>query len=252
MLAAAVRRRPRCRGESRGAAAGDRQADRRRRRAAPVRGVAVGVRSAARAGRAELLEVPRLHRPAATARSTRCSTRAASSRPPQCEIFIGAPRRRGQPGAGGRDRLPAPQRRLRDERARALEHAADDAALHRLGARRSSTPRRRYATGGVYVNFMPDDEAQRVRAGAYGPNYDRIAASRPSTTREPVPHEPERSARHAMTAPAVCRRPKPRKPTLAADPERGSARADTHEQIRPGADSTYAPCAARTASPSRW
>jgi FAD/FMN-containing dehydrogenase len=32
-----------------------------------------------------------------------------------------------------------------------------------------------FATGGVYVNFMPADEAQRVRAGAYGPNYDRLA-----------------------------------------------------------------------------
>jgi hypothetical protein len=32
-----------------------------------------------------------------------------------------------------------------------------------------------FATGGVYVNFMPDDEAKRVRSGAYGPNYDRLA-----------------------------------------------------------------------------
>jgi FAD/FMN-containing dehydrogenase len=32
-----------------------------------------------------------------------------------------------------------------------------------------------HATGAVYVNFMPSDEAQRVRAGAYGPNYDRLA-----------------------------------------------------------------------------
>ncbi|HKQ61197.1 MAG TPA: FAD-binding oxidoreductase [Candidatus Polarisedimenticolaceae bacterium] len=32
-----------------------------------------------------------------------------------------------------------------------------------------------FATGGVYVNFMPDDEAQRVRNGAYGPNYERLA-----------------------------------------------------------------------------
>jgi len=32
-----------------------------------------------------------------------------------------------------------------------------------------------FATGGVYVNFMPDDEAQRVRAGAYGANFDRLA-----------------------------------------------------------------------------
>jgi len=32
-----------------------------------------------------------------------------------------------------------------------------------------------HASGGVYVNFMPDDEAQRVRAGAYGPNFERLA-----------------------------------------------------------------------------
>ena len=25
-----------------------------------------------------------------------------------------------------------------------------------------------FATGGVYVNFMPEDEAQRVQTGAYG------------------------------------------------------------------------------------
>jgi len=33
----------------------------------------------------------------------------------------------------------------------------------------------RFATGGVYVNFMPEDEAQRVKTGAYGPNFDRLA-----------------------------------------------------------------------------
>jgi FAD/FMN-containing dehydrogenase len=33
-----------------------------------------------------------------------------------------------------------------------------------------------FATGGVYVNFMPEDEAQRVKAGAYGANYARLAA----------------------------------------------------------------------------
>ena len=32
-----------------------------------------------------------------------------------------------------------------------------------------------HATGGVYVNFMPDDEKDRV-AGAYGGNYARLAA----------------------------------------------------------------------------
>jgi FAD/FMN-containing dehydrogenase len=32
-----------------------------------------------------------------------------------------------------------------------------------------------HATGGVYVNFMPEDEAQRVSRGAYGSNYARLA-----------------------------------------------------------------------------
>jgi FAD/FMN-containing dehydrogenase len=32
-----------------------------------------------------------------------------------------------------------------------------------------------FATGGVYVNFMPADEAQRVKSGAYGANYERLA-----------------------------------------------------------------------------
>jgi FAD/FMN-containing dehydrogenase len=32
----------------------------------------------------------------------------------------------------------------------------------------------RYGTGGVYVNFMPQDEADRVQR-AYGPNYERLA-----------------------------------------------------------------------------
>ena len=33
-----------------------------------------------------------------------------------------------------------------------------------------------HATGGVYVNFMPEDEGDRVRMGAYGPNYNRLVA----------------------------------------------------------------------------
>lgn len=32
-----------------------------------------------------------------------------------------------------------------------------------------------HATGSVYVNFMPEDEADRVRMGAYGANYARLA-----------------------------------------------------------------------------
>ena len=32
-----------------------------------------------------------------------------------------------------------------------------------------------FSTGGVYVNFMPEEETERVRRGAYGVNYDRLA-----------------------------------------------------------------------------
>jgi len=32
-----------------------------------------------------------------------------------------------------------------------------------------------HATGGVYVNFMPEEESQRVSQGAYGPNYQRLS-----------------------------------------------------------------------------
>ena len=31
-----------------------------------------------------------------------------------------------------------------------------------------------YATGGAYVNFMTEDEQDRVKVAAYGPNYDRL------------------------------------------------------------------------------
>lgn len=53
-------------------------------------------------------------------------------------------------------------------------NAADDQACiaWARGLFEALTP---HATGSVYVNFMPDDESQRVRAGAYGVNYDRLA-----------------------------------------------------------------------------
>lgn len=41
-----------------------------------------------------------------------------------------------------------------------------------------------HATGGVYVNFMPEDEAARVAAGAYGPNFERL--SRLKATYDPA------------------------------------------------------------------
>jgi FAD/FMN-containing dehydrogenase len=35
-----------------------------------------------------------------------------------------------------------------------------------------------FATGGVYVNFMPEDETSRVQTGAYGRNYERLAKAK--------------------------------------------------------------------------
>ena len=35
-----------------------------------------------------------------------------------------------------------------------------------------------YATGGVYVNFMPGDEVDRIPSGAYGPGYARLARAK--------------------------------------------------------------------------
>jgi Berberine and berberine like len=45
-----------------------------------------------------------------------------------------------------------------------------------MGAALFSIPAlRRAATGGVYVNFMPEDETDRV-AGVHGGNFARLAA----------------------------------------------------------------------------
>lgn len=53
------------------------------------------------------------------------------------------------------------------------EQAAEDKAC--IGWARELFDRMApHATGGVYVNFMPEDEAQRVRSGAYGPNFERL------------------------------------------------------------------------------
>lgn len=54
------------------------------------------------------------------------------------------------------------------------ESAADD-ALCVDWARSLFKDMRPFATGGVYVNFMPDDEVDRI-SEAYGENYERLAA----------------------------------------------------------------------------
>ena len=53
------------------------------------------------------------------------------------------------------------------------EDAADDETC--IGwAREFFDASAAFATGGVYVNFMPADEAERV-GNAYGANYERLA-----------------------------------------------------------------------------
>jgi FAD/FMN-containing dehydrogenase len=93
---------------------------------------------------------------------------------PQCEVFIASL-------GGAINRIPVgatayPHRNVNfvvNVHTR-WSHPADDARC--IGwARALYEAAAPFATGGVYVNFMPDDEAQRVRAGAYGPNYARLA-----------------------------------------------------------------------------
>ena len=93
---------------------------------------------------------------------------------PQCEVFIGHM-------GGATNRVPAaatayPHRDVNfimnvHTRWSAPSEDATCIAWAR-GLYDAAAP---FATGGVYVNFMPEDETQRVRAGAYGPNYDRLA-----------------------------------------------------------------------------
>ena len=93
---------------------------------------------------------------------------------PQCEIFIGHL-------GGAINRVPAgatayPHRdvnfvmNVHTRWSRPSEDAACIAWTRALY--QAAAP---FATGGVYVNFMPDDEAARVSAGAYGANYARLS-----------------------------------------------------------------------------
>jgi FAD/FMN-containing dehydrogenase len=91
---------------------------------------------------------------------------------PHCEIFFG--------GIGGATMKPAPDATAYSHRNTVYvcnvhsrwETAGEDKACIEWarGFFREATP---FATGGVYVNFLTDDEADRVKA-AYGPNYDRL------------------------------------------------------------------------------
>ncbi len=93
---------------------------------------------------------------------------------PECEIFIGHL-------GGAVNRVPAqatayPHRNVEfimNVHTRWSDRSQDRACI--AWARELFDKAAPHATGGVYVNFMPEDETQRVRAGAYGPNYERLA-----------------------------------------------------------------------------
>ena len=93
---------------------------------------------------------------------------------PECEIFIAH-----LGGAAGRVATEAMAFPHRDATFVLNVHGrwrnADDDDGCIGWARRFFAATAPHATGGVYVNFMTDDEQDRVRA-AYGANYDRLAA----------------------------------------------------------------------------
>jgi hypothetical protein len=93
---------------------------------------------------------------------------------PDCEVFIG--------NLGGAvNRVPAqatayPHRNVQfvvNVHTRWSRAADDDRCI--AWARQLFEALAPHATGGVYVNFMPEDEGQRVSEGAYGPNHPRLA-----------------------------------------------------------------------------
>ena len=98
-----------------------------------------------------------LHRPASAARPTAVQRRIATA-------------------------YAAPRRAVRDERARALGRAGRRRARASPGRATSSRRSAPYATGGVYVNFMTDDEGDRVRAAPTAPNYARLAEREAAAT----------------------------------------------------------------------
>ena len=93
---------------------------------------------------------------------------------PECEIFIGHL-------GGAINRIPAsatayPHRDVEfvmNLHTRWRDPAQDQECI--AWTRKVFDTAAPFATGGVYVNFMPEDETERVHTGAYGTNYARLA-----------------------------------------------------------------------------
>jgi FAD/FMN-containing dehydrogenase len=93
---------------------------------------------------------------------------------PQCEIFIG--NLGGAINSVSVEATAYPHRHVQfvmNVHTRWSNPSEDAACIRWARALHDATAP--FATGGVYVNFMPEDETQRVRCGAYGSNYERLA-----------------------------------------------------------------------------
>ena len=101
---------------------------------------------------------------------------ASTTPSPQCEIFFGL--------IGGATARPVPDATAYSHRNAIYvmnvhtrwESAAEDSKCIEWSRAffRESAP---FATGGVYVNFLTDDESDRIKA-AYGPGYERLTAAK--------------------------------------------------------------------------
>ena len=140
----------------------------------PFTGMAGGLRSGADTRGAQLLEEPRFHRPVRRGHRRSCSARLrpCPTRNAKSSLAISAARWRGSPT----DATAFPQRAAHftmNVHTRWQDPAMDAACV---GWARDLFYRiAPFAVGSVYVNFMPEDEPERLGA-AYGGNMARLRA----------------------------------------------------------------------------
>ena len=139
-----------------------------------LRGLAGGVRSPAYAGRLQLLEIAQFH--GAQRRAARHVGRLCRHACRRRNARSSLARSGAPPTAFRADATAYPHRDanfVMNVHTRWRERGDEQAAIK--WAREFFAATAPHATGGVYVNFMPEDETDRV-AGAYGSNYARLAA----------------------------------------------------------------------------
>ena len=145
---------------------------RRARRRAALHRLAAGLRSAADAGCAQLLEVAQLldAQRRRDRRDHRIRRQAAVA---AVRDLHRHDRRPDHPRRARRDGLLEPRRQLRDERAwpLGLRPAEDERCI--AWAREFFAKSQPFASGGAYINFLTQDETDRI-AFAYGATYNRL------------------------------------------------------------------------------